>query len=441
MADGSGADAGDVRPEATESRAYLGWVIVVLFFIQLFSIMDRLVLSVLGDDIKRDLGLSDSRLGFLLGFAFAAFYATVGIPIARLADRRSRRGVAAISVGLWSLATAASGLAQSFWQLALARVAVGIGEAGGSPPSHSLVADYFLTERRGRALGFVSAGGSMGVLAELFIGGHLGEAIGWRATFFVIGAAGLVFAAIIRLTLREPERGRFDAPGVEREQQPLGTVLRFMLGLRSYVHLSLAASLHSFAGYGATAWTPIFLIRVHGLDKSDIANTLAPISGVMGMLGILASGFAVDWLSKRDVRWYMWLPAAASMIALPFSYGFLLAPNLYLAFALMLPSSLLGAVYAAPTWAMVQGLAKPAMRAVASAMTLLVLNFIGFGLGPWLVGILNAGLASRYGDASVRYSLRSIGAFHLWGALHNWLAARTLREDLGASTEKEESAD
>ena len=419
-------------PERTESRAYLVRVIVVLFFIQVFSIMDRLVLSVLGEDIKRDLGLSDSELGFLLGFAFAAFYATIGIPIARVADRRSRRGVAAISVALWSLATAASGLANNLWQLALARVFVGIGEAGGSPPSHSLVADYFPPERRGRVLGFTSAGGSMGVLAGLFIGGHLGELIGWRATFFVIGAAGLVFAAIIRLVLREPERGRFDPPGIEREQQPVGSVLRYMLGLRSYVHLSLAASLHSFAGYGASAWTAIFLIRVHGLDKSEIANTLAPLSGLMGMLGIIASGFAVDWLSKRDVRWYMWLPAITSLIALPFSYGFLLAPNLWLAFALMLPASLLGAVYAAPTWAMVQGLAKPAMRAVASAMTLLVLNLIGFGLGPWLVGILNDRLAVRFGDASVRYSLLIIGAFHIWGALHNWLAARTLREDLAA---------
>jgi predicted MFS family arabinose efflux permease len=418
--------------EQRESGPYLGWLVAVLFLIQLFSIMDRLVLSVLGDDVKRDLGLSDSELGFLLGFAFAVFYATVGIPVARLADRRSRRGVAAVSVGLWSLATAATGLAHGFWQLALARVFVGIGEAGGSPPSHSLVADYFPPERRGRVLGITSAGGSMGVLAGIFLGGHLGELIGWRATFFVIGAAGLVFAAVIRWTVREPERGRFDPPGVERATQSLATVLRFMLGLRSYVHLSLAASLHSFAGYGASAWTPIFLIRVHGLDKADVANTLAPISGTLGMLGILASGFAVDWLSKRDVRWYMWLPAITSMIALPFSFGFLLAPNLWLAFALMAPSALLGAVYAAPTWAMVQGLAKPAMRATASAVTLLVLNLIGFGLGPWLVGILNDGLNERFGAASVRYSLLIIGAFHVWGAIHNWLAARTLRQDLSA---------
>lgn len=421
-----------MREPRTESRAYLGRVVVILFFIQLFSIMDRLVLSVLGEDVKRDLGLSDSELGFLLGFAFAVFYATIGIPVARVADRRSRRGVAAVSVALWSLATAASGLAQNLWQLALARVFVGIGEAGGSPPSHSLVADYFPPERRARVLGLTSAGGSMGVLAGLFIGGHLGELIGWRATFFVIGAAGLVFAAIIRLTIREPERGRFDPPDMQREQQPLSEVLRFMLGLRSYIHLSVAASLHSFAGFGATAWTAIFLIRVHGLEKSDVANTLAPLSGGLGMLGILASGFAADWLSKRDVRWYMWLPAVTSLVALPFSYGFLLAPDLWLAFALMLPSSLLGAVYAAPTWAMVQGLAKPAMRAVASAATLLVLNLVGFGLGPWLVGILNDLLASRFGDASIRYSLMIIGAFHIWGALHNWLAARTLREDLTA---------
>lgn len=414
----------------TESRAYLTWVLAILFLIQLFSIMDRLILSVLGDDIKHELGLSDARLGFLLGFAFAAFYSTVGIPIARLADRSSRRTVAAVSVGLWSVATAATGLASSFWQLALARVSVGVGEAGGSPPSHSMVSDFFPPERRARALGIVSAGGSAGVLAGLFVGGHLGEAIGWRATFFVVGAAGLVLAAIVRLTIREPERGRYDPPGTSRAQPSFGYALRHMLGMRSYVHLSLAASIHSFAGYGATSWTPIFLIRVHGLDKADIANILAPLTGLASMAGILLSGFIADWLARRDVRWYMWMPALASLIALPFSYGFLLAPNLWVAFALMVPSSFLGAVYAAPTWAMAQGLARPAMRAMASAITLLLINFIGFGLGPWVVGLVNDALAPRFGSETVRYSLLIIGAFHVWAAVHNALAARTLRADL-----------
>ena len=424
------------RPDDEYSTAYLNWVLAVLFLIQAFSIMDRQLLAVLGDDIKRELGLSDSRLGFLLGFAFAAFYSLVGLPVARWADRSSRRGVAAISVGLWSLATSASGLAQGFWQLAVARVAVGVGEAGGSPPSHSLVADYFPPERRAQALGIVSAGGSVGILSGLFFGGHLAELVGWRATFYIIGAAGVVLALVIRLTVREPERGRFEAAQVVREPQPLGEVARFLFGLRSYVHLALAASIHSFAGYGAALWTPIFLIRVHGFDTSDVANTLAPISGLTSMAGILLSGFVVDRLAARDVRWYMWMPAVASMIALPFSYGFLLAPNVWLAFALMLPSSFLGAVYAAPTWAMAQGLARPAMRAVASAFVLLMINFIGFGFGPWLVGILNDVLEPRFGEATVRYSLLIIGAFHVWAAVHNWLAARTLAQDLRAKEER-----
>ncbi len=334
------ASAGSI--DSQESRPYLGWVLVVLFLIQLFSIMDRLILSVLADDIKRELGLSDSELGFLLGFAFAALYATVGIPIARLADRSSRRTIAAVSLGLWSLATAATGLTQNLFQLALARVSVGIGEAGGSPPSHSLVSDYFPPQRRARALGIVSAGGSAGVLAGLFIGGHLGELIGWRATFWVVGAAGVVLALVIRFTLREPPRGRYDPESATRTQPPLMHVLRHLFSLRSYIHLSLAASLHSFAGYGAASWTPIFLMRVHGLEKTDIANTLGPISGLTSMLGILASGFVVEWLAHRDLRWYMWMPAVASLIALPFSYAFLLVPNIWLAFALMIPSSFLG---------------------------------------------------------------------------------------------------
>jgi len=427
------ASAGSV--ESQESRPYLGWVLVVLFMIQLFSIMDRLILSVLARDIKHELGLSDSALGFLLGFAFAALYATAGIPIARLADRSSRRTIAAVSLGLWSIATAATGFTQNFWQLALARVSVGIGEAGGSPPSHSLLSDYFPPQRRARALGIVSAGGSAGVLAGLFIGGHLGELIGWRATFWVVGATGVVLALVIRFTLREPPRGRYDPESATRTQPPLMDVLRYMFSLRSYLHLSLAASLHSFAGYGATSWTPIFLMRVHGLEKTDIANTLGPISGLTSMLGILASGFVVEWLARRDVRWYMWMPAVASLIALPFSYAFLLVPNIWLAFALMIPSSFLGAVYAAPTWAMTQGLAQPAMRAMASAITLLLINFIGFGLGPWVVGMVNDALEPRFGEMNVRYSLLIIGVFHVWAALHNALAARTLQRDLAKTAD------
>lgn len=197
--------------------------------------------------------------------------------------------------------------------------------------------------------------------------------------------------------------------------------------------MTLAASLHSFAGYGAASWTPIFLIRVHGLDKADIANILAPLSGLTSMLGILASGFVVEWLARRDVRWYMWMPALASLIALPFAYGFLLVPDLWLAFALMIPSAFLGAVYAAPTWAMAQGLAQPAMRAMASAIILLAINLIGFGLGPWLVGMLNDALEPRFGETAVRYSLLIVGAFHLWAVLHNMLAARTLRRDLASA--------
>jgi MFS family permease len=426
-----GAASAERAQAAPDSAAYLGWVLGILFLIQVFSIADRMVLGVLAEEIKREFGVSDSWLGLLMGPAFALFYCTIGLPVARLADRVARRGVAAVAVALWSAATAACGMAQNFAQLALARFAVGVGEAGGSAPSHALISDYFPPERRARALGIISAGGSAGVFVGHFAG-HLNTWFGWRATFWIIGAAGVLLALLVRLTIREPRRGRFDAPGITRERESFGRVLRFFLPLRSYWHLSLAAAIHSFAGYGASMWTPVFLIRVHGLDTSDIANTLAPISLIASGTGIVASGFVVQWLSRRDVRWYMWLPALASLVALPFSYGVLLAPELWMVFAFMLLPSFLGAVYAAPTWAMVQGLAKPAMRAFASAMTLLLINLIGFGLGPQVVGILNDALEQRFGAEAVRYSLMIIGVFHVWAALHNYLAARTLAQDLKA---------
>jgi MFS family permease len=421
-------------PSQPERKTYLAWVIFLLFWVQALNIVDRHVFGLAIRGIKAEFGLSDQWLGALAGFAFALFYSVAGIPVARWADRGVRRDIVALSLLLWSAMTAACGLAQSAWQLALARVLVGVGEAGGSPPTHSLVTDSFPLERRGRALGLVSMGGSVGILISLLAGGYLAEHWGWRSAFLAMGTPGIALAALIRLTLREPPRGRFDAPSMSSEPAtlPLREVIRALARTPSFLHISLAGSLYSLAGYGASIWNPSFLARVHGFDMAHAGLELGLRNALFAIPSVLAGGFLGDRLARCDLRWYQWMPALAGLAHFPFALAFLLWPDANQALWFLVPASLLGGLWAAPGHAMVQSLARPEMRATASALMLLLFNLIGFGLGPWVVGLTNDLLAARFGAESVRYSLVLIALAIPWAAAHNALAARTLARDLRA---------
>jgi MFS family permease len=416
----------------SESPAYLGWVIFVLFWVQALNIVDRHVFGLAIPGIKEEFGLSDQFLGALAGLAFAIFYSVAGIPVARWADRGIRRSIISISLLLWSAMTAACGLAQNAWQLALARVMVGVGEAGGSPPTHSLVTDYFPLARRGRAMGLVSAGGSGGIVISLALGGWITHHWGWRSAFLWMGLPGIALAILIRLTLREPPRGRFDPPGRSLEPVSLGETLAFLRSVPAFLHISLAGSLYSLAGYGAAIWNPTFLGRVHGLNMAEAGFELSIRNAIFAIVSVAAGGFLGDWFGRRDVRWYMWMPALGGVLHFPFALAFLVWPDVDTALWFLMPSALFGGLWAAPGHAMVQSLARPQMRATASALMLLLFNLIGFGLGPWLVGLFNDLLQPRYGAEAVRYSLLIILFTSLWAALHNYLAARTLARDLRA---------
>jgi MFS family permease len=315
----------------------------------------------------------------------------------------------------------------------LARICVGIGEAGGSPPAHSLVSDYFPLERRGRAMGLMAMGGSVGILISLLAGGQIAHHWGWRAAFLAMGVPGVVLAAVVRWTLREPPRGRFDAPGARGGPVPsLGETLSFLRRVPAFAHIALAGSLHSFAGYGAAAWNAAFLMRVHDFNVAQAGLRLGLLSAVAATISIVLGGYLGDWLGRRDVRWYQWMPALGALAHIPFGIAFLLWPAGEVAVWFLVPSALLGGLWAAPGHAMVQSLAHPAMRATASALMLLLFNLIGFGLGPWAVGALNDLLEPRLGEQAVRYSLLIIAITAAWGAAHNALAARTLERDLRA---------
>lgn len=424
-------------PGAPSAR-YRSYVLGLLVAVYVFNFIDRQILSILVEDIKRELELSDTALGFLSGIAFALFYTTAGIPIARWADRGSRRTIIAIGLAIWSAMTALTGLARTFWHLVGARVGVGIGEAACSPPAHSLISDYFPPERRATALSVYSLGIPVGVMFGYLAGGWMNEFFGWRVAFCVVGLPGVLLALLVRLTLREPGRGASEASGagVESSGQhdSVVDVVRFIWGLRSFRHMSFAAALHAFIGYGAGAFVAPFLIRVHGMGTGELGTWLGLISGLVGGAGTFLGGAMADRIGgPRDARWYMWIPATATLLGVPFAFLFYLWPEARIALLLSIPGALLGPMYLGPTFAMTQGLVKIRMRAVASAILLFVINLIGLGLGPQAVGLVSDLLTPAYGVDSIRYALLSVVVLgSVWSAIHYLLAARTIRQDLRA---------
>ncbi|HJP34942.1 MAG TPA: MFS transporter, partial [Gammaproteobacteria bacterium] len=296
-------------------RHYALGVLVVVYT---FNFIDRQILSILMQSIKIDLGLSDQALGFLAGFAFAAFYATMGIPIALWADRGNRRNLISLALAIWSAMTALSGMAQNFTHLALARIGVGIGEAGCSPPAHSLISDYYPPEQRATALGIYSMGIPLGIMFGLFIGGWINEAFGWRRAFFVVGLPGMLLALIVRLTLKEPPRGLSENRAAGDERPTFLETLRFLMKRPAFLHIAFGGALAAFVGYGVISWFPSFLIRTHGMNTAEIGLWLGIIIGIPGGAGIFLGGYVADKLGARDPRWYLWEVSVASIVALPF---------------------------------------------------------------------------------------------------------------------------
>lgn len=394
------------------------------------SLIDRQILAMLLEPIKAELGLRDWQLGFLSGLAFALFYSTAGIPIAHLADRSSRRNVIAAGMVIWSAATALCGAAPTFWHLAAARVAVGSGEAAGGPPSHSLISDLFPPEWRSRALAIYSMGATFGIAAGLMLGGWLSETVGWRWTFVLVGMPGIGVAILVRLTLPEPQRGVMEARSDQVPQPPLREVLRHLFGLRAYRQIGAASALYSVASLGFMFWVPVFMERVHEMSRTEIGLWLGPIAGIAGAAGNLLGGWLGDRGVQRDERWLAWTAALGGLGAMPFLVLFLLVPDPRLALLCYVPASLLVSMWTAPTYAAVQGLASLRMRATASAVLLFLINLIGLGIGPQIVGLLSDWLEPRWANESIRYALLLVALCKIWGSLHSFLAARHLRAEL-----------
>ncbi len=420
---------GVVNPYATAKSSY--YALGLLTVVYTFNFIDRQLLAILQESIKSDLGLSDSQLGLLTGFAFAVFYVTAGIPIARWADRSNRRNIVALSLLVWSGMTAISGLVQNYSQLLLARVGVGVGEAGGSPPSHSMISDIFPPNRRASALGFYSTGVNVGILFGFLLGGWLNEFFGWRVAFLVVGGPGILLAFLVRTTMAEPIRGLVENKQVSEENVSFRRVLALLWSRRSFRHLALGAALNAFAGYSVSNWMASFMIRSHEMSTGELGTWLALIIGFGGAIGVFGGGFLADRLATRDKRWYMWLPALTGLIALPFMISVYLVDSPYAALSFAIIPGLLSNVYLGNAIATTHGMVGMRMRAMSSAIFFFVLNIIGLGTGPWTVGALSDYLAPEHGIESLRYAmLYVIPAVSAWSVCHFYFASRTLREDL-----------
>jgi predicted MFS family arabinose efflux permease len=410
--------------------------LVLLFVVALFNYGDRNMMGVLVPAIKADLQLTDTQLGFITGIAFSLFYALMGIPIARLADTISRRAVVSVALAVWSAMTVACGLAQNFTQLALSRVLVGVGEAGATPPSHAIIADLFPKPKRALALSVFALGSPVGVIVAYLLGAWITQNYGWRMTLFAFGIPGVLAAAVIYYFLPEPPRGHSDRD--ENGQPPpppakMGEALRLLISKPAFRHNAIASGLFAFLWFALLSWAPSFYTRTHTMPLSEVGAWLSLALGVSQLIGTFSGGVLGDRLARKDVRWYARFCGVVMLLSAPFYVGVFLWPTpLGSLLALFFPV-MLSVMQSGPQHWVTQAVAGPRMRATATALYLLMTNLIA-GLGAQTVGILSDQLRPSYGDKSLGIALLGVAlVFSVWSALHFFLAARTLKEDIATS--------
>src|SRR5215510_797907 len=368
-----------VTPPSQVGGPYAYYVLGVLFTVYIFNFIDRQILAILLEPIKQDLKISDTALGFLTGFAFAVFYTFAGLPLARIADRWVRRSLIAISLMTWSLMTAFSGLARNFTDLALARIGVGIGEAGASPPAHSLLSDYFPPEKRATTIAIYSSGIYVGVGLGFWLGGWINDAYGWRVAFFVVGLPGLLMALLVRFTIREPLRGMSEHNVTVTQTYSLTDAWRFFASLPTGRCLALAAGFHAFVAYGLGAWIPAFFVRIHHMTPGELGLWMSWITAIGGVLGSFSGGVIADRWGRSQPQARAYVSMIGTLLAIPFNAASVLLADHRLALLSFLPATVFGTLWFGPAASIVQDLVPPAMRATASAVFIFILTIIGLG--------------------------------------------------------------
>jgi MFS family permease len=408
------------------NRAYVLFILVVVYT---FNFIDRQIVGILAVPIKADLGLTDSELGLMGGLAFALFYTGLGIPVAMLADRFSRTWIMTIALVIWSGMTAASGLATNFWQLFMARLGVGVGEAGGVAPAYSLISDFFPPGQRARAMSVYSFGIPIGSAIGIVFGGIIASLINWRWAFFIVGLAGIAIAPLFRMTIKEPPRGGFDRKRSDTRPPSLKLIMRTLMTKPSFWLLSLGASFSSMMGYGVFFWLPSFFVRSYNLTLLNASLFYGAVLLTGGLAGIWMGGWLGDRFGQDRRSNYARIPAIAFICTVPFYVLAILSPTLTLAFFVLLVPTALGLAWLGPVISAIQHLVRPDMRATASAIFLFINNLIGIGLGTYAIGALSDTLAAQFGDESLRYSILAGTGFYIIAAGLFLLAARWLEQD------------
>lgn len=408
------------------NRAYVLFILVVVYT---FNFIDRQIVGILAVPIKADLGLTDSQLGLMGGLAFALFYTGLGIPVAMLADRFSRTWIMTTALVIWSGMTAACGLATNFWQLFVARLGVGVGEAGGVAPAYSLISDFFPPNQRSRAMSVYSFGIPIGSAIGIVFGGIIASMIDWRWAFFIVGIAGIAIAPVFRLTIKEPPRGGFDRKREAVKAPGLKLIISTLMTKPSFWLLSLGASFSSMMGYGVFFWLPSFFVRSYNLTLLNASLFYGAVLLIGGLAGIWVGGWLGDRFGQNQRSQYAKIPAIAFLCTVPFYILAILSPTLTLAFFVLLVPTALGLAWLGPVISAIQHLVRPDMRATASAIFLFINNLIGIGLGTYAIGALSDALTAQFGDESLRYSILAGTGFYVIAAGLFFLASRWLEKD------------
>ena len=411
--------------EMSQSAKY--YTLGILTIVYVFNFIDRQILVILQPLIKADLGLSDTQLGLLSGIAFAFFYTVLGIPIARLADRSNRRNIIAVALTAWSAMTVVCGYTQNYIQLLLARMGVGVGEAGGSPPAHSMISDMFTEKKRATALAVYSAGLYLGVLVGYSAGGYFGETFGWRQTFLIVGAPGLLLALILYLTVKEPARTQ---PSKSTDAPSFGNTMSHLMKLKSFPYFAIGCGMSAFVSYGTSNFMPSYMVRYHEVPLSEIGFLLAITGGGGGIIGTFLGGYLTDKIGNHDPRWYLWLPGLTAVAAVPLAIYVFNTDNTTMMLWVYFVVAVLGTLYLAPSIAVAHRLVDPRMRAMTSAILFFVLNMIGLGGGPVIVGMLSDFFTNLNGQDGLRIALTIGGCVAIIKGYLFWAAGKKLPADI-----------
>jgi predicted MFS family arabinose efflux permease len=408
------------------------WILLIVY---IFNFVDRQIVNILAEPIARDLRLSDTQIGLMTGLAFALFYTALGLPIARYADKptTNRPRLIAIALAIWSAMTALCGVAANFWQLLLARIGVGVGEAGCTPPAHSLISDMVPKEKRSSALAFYALGIPIGTLLGMLIGGFLADWVGWRRAFLVVGLPGVAMALVVVWLLRDPRQSAAAPVAATTSATPelsMFAAMRALMQSRAFVLLIAAGSSAAFLSYGKTTWTTIFFQRTHGMTPGEVGLWFGLAGGAAGILGTFLGGWLADRYGATNRRHVLTAPAIGMAVAAPIAFLAYQATSWQMSLALLFVPTLLNSLYYGPTYSSAQGLVPLRARAVAAATVLFFQNLIGLGLGPLFFGMLSDLLQPAYGEDSVRYVLYGAAFLGLIPAFFFWRCSLRLNQEL-----------